>query len=731
MTPELLRVPADRWRAMTPRTKVQLEWAVLGLLVAEFVWKGIVPGWLRLNNDFQNYYLTARLYRGGFPLDRVTEVVWFERQKGHAQIPAGVGKTMLSPFSALLVAPLAGLSPLVAKDCWLLIDVSALAAAIALLGAMTRLPLRRVALIAFLTVVPLRTNFQFGQQYVVLLFLLALACWLHLRGRGFASGVILAIAAALKLYPVAFGLFLLLKRRWSSLAGLASTLALLVGAGAALFGPATLRSYVTLLPRMGTGELNHPYWVGSNTATVLIRRLFVAEPDLNPFPLANAPMAYVIVQPCLTALLFVPACWLITRDRQADGAKERLQWGAFVGLLLVLSPTGSTYHCCVLILTTVFAVDFLLRARRRAAAVLLLALHALLCAPVYRFVPPSPSGWGIFLGTPRLYLLFGYWGVVLWTLARVPEAKRAPPPEAAALALAFAVLVFLGVRSNARHFDGLLDSAAARVPVTHGTSAGTGPSVGARNVYFARMADEGFVLDRAGDGLVTQVPPETDLFHPAVPPVGHEGWVEVSSDRSRIARFELSARTIDVAALPVDVENAEQPAISTDGRWLAFLREERGRGALWVADRGASEPRLAPPFVERELVDATHDVFDLAFFPDDRIVFAARRGLGSALFVVGPAGGSRAEIAPSDRPTRYPAVSADGRWLAFSRQEHGAWQLHVMNLTMSGGGAERSLTHADCNSVEPAWEPDSRTIVYATDCGRDIADTAINRIVAW
>jgi Tol biopolymer transport system component len=82
---------------------------------------------------------------------------------------------------------------------------------------------------------------------------------------------------------------------------------------------------------------------------------------------------------------------------------------------------------------------------------------------------------------------------------------------------------------------------------------------------------------------------------------------------------------------------------------------------------------------------------------------------------------------PLPAPVRYPAVSPDGRWLAFSEEDTGAWQLGIMNLAT---GEEHRLTNGDCNSVTPAWYADSETLVYAMDCGRGLGLTALFRILA-
>ena len=65
------------------------RWAeslLLLVLVSAFAWKAFIPAWRSLNSDFPNYYLAARLYRQGYPIERVYDWVWFQRQKDHAGV---------------------------------------------------------------------------------------------------------------------------------------------------------------------------------------------------------------------------------------------------------------------------------------------------------------------------------------------------------------------------------------------------------------------------------------------------------------------------------------------------------------------------------------------------------------------------------------------------------------------------------------------------------------------
>jgi Tol biopolymer transport system component len=60
----------------------------------------------------------------------------------------------------------------------------------------------------------------------------------------------------------------------------------------------------------------------------------------------------------------------------------------------------------------------------------------------------------------------------------------------------------------------------------------------------------------------------------------------------------------------------------------------------------------------------------------------------------------------------FPAVSRDGRHVAFTRDIHGYAQVFVMDI---GGGHVRMLTHTHANNGLPAWSPDGRLIAFATD----------------
>jgi Glycosyltransferase family 87/WD40-like Beta Propeller Repeat len=705
------------------------EYLLLVVLVAVFIWRGLLPAWKSLNTDFPDYYLAASLYRQGYPLEQVYDWTWIQRQKDHAGIDSPiVAFALLTPFSLLPVLPFSSLPPLEAKRCWLLVNLVLLALTGWLLCGMTTLGPRRIAILTFLAIIPLRTNFLYGQEYVLLLFLLSLAARAYLERRPATSGAILGIAGALKIYPALFVFFFVRKRQWRAALALAAGSLVLWLFSIVLFGFETIRIYlVEVLPWPLRGEGQDPYSVGWNSLTALLHRVFIAEPELNPHPAVHLPAAYAFLQPICQGLIFVPFLWLMSSSR-GENTREKLDWGCYVALLLILSTNPASYDFNGLILTAAFVFGYLLSTGRRREASAVIVLYAFVCFPIYHWIPRSPTGWQTLLAFPRLWGLMGLWICLLGVLARSspqPLVSRLRSPEALIFGVMFFVLVAMGVTLNLRHLKGQFKNYETRLVSIPDSQLATDPATAGDKILFTTMIPEGYGTASFEKGSLTPLSFVSDSFHPATSPGSAMGWVELASRRSRIIRFPLDIAGLDFGSLKVDAENAEKPAVSQDERWLAFVRESTGRGSLWVKD-------LRPDAAERstqlewQLSPSDLDVLDVAFYATDRIVFSARRGGRPTLFTTAP---YIREVSPEMPllPRRFPAASPDGRWLAFSQLELSNWQLWIRDLRTH---EERRLTDSDCNSVAPAWYPDSKTLVYATDCGRGFGLTALCRLQA-
>jgi hypothetical protein len=717
-----------------PSTTRLLEYLLLAALVGLFVWRALVPAWSSLSSDFPNYYLVARLYRQGYALDRVYEWTWLQRQKDHAGLENIVAAYVPVTLPSILpTLPLASLSVLRAKHCWMILDLVLLGLAGMLAHRLTGVGGRRIAIFTFLCIFPLRNNFIFGQQHILVLFLLTLAAWLYFSRRPASSGAILALTAALKIYPALFGLYFLRKRQWRALAGLVFAGLGLAAFSLWLFGYEANRAYVMeVLPRAMRGEIADPYNTHWQSVTALLRRLFISEPTFNPAPLVHWPAAFAFLQPLCQALILVPFLWLISPTRD-DAAREKLEWGSYVFMLLVLSPNPASYHYCVSILAVVLIAGYQLGRGLKVHAGILTLLYAVASISHYRWMAHTPSGWKIFLGFPRLYALLVLMLFMLRTLAASspqPLRVRLKSREAIAFAGFFLAIVTVGTGSAWRHLQGQFTNYSSRAAVIPASLMTAQPAVSGGDFLFTTITVNGYVLRKSAAGALTSFDLGADAFHPTVAPNAPEGWVELASTRSRIVRFPLRGPLPPKDQLAVEVGDGEQPVVSPDGRWLLFIRERQGRGALWIKDLRPEESSGLSTF-ERRLAGGEYDVLEATFSPRSRwVLFSARHGARPEMFVVPVEGnpGVTAAKPYSDWPaTRYPAFSPDGAWLAFSREQEGAWQLCVAQVS---SGAVRQLTQGACNSITPAWLPDSRTLIYATDCGRGLGLTALARIQA-
>ena len=126
---------------------------------------------------------------------------------------------------------------------------------------------------------------------------------------------------------------------------------------------------------------------------------------------------------------------------------------------------------------------------------------------------------------------------------------------------------------------------------------------------------------------------------------------------------------------------------------------------------GSAEVPLTPPRL---------NVYEASFLSANQYAFSAVDGSHPpAIYLTD---GSIAAIPLALGESRYPALSPDGNWMAYSHLDRGAWNLWLRNQQT---GATRRVADMPCNQIQPSWEPDSKTLLYAVDCGRGLWLTAL------
>jgi Tol biopolymer transport system component len=289
------------------------------------------------------------------------------------------------------------------------------------------------------------------------------------------------------------------------------------------------------------------------------------------------------------------------------------------------------------------------------------------------------------------------------------------------------VLVSVSVMLNLRHVKAAEDYS-ARVMTDTGALMKTQPAISGSRIAFTMLQSPVYTIGVLSRNKLSKFETDTDVFHPAFIPGSSEAFVELAGKESKIVRVDFDVPEAIHEKLQIVVANGEQPVVSPDGQWLAFIRETRGRGALWIKPLHPVETQKTALTNERELVGSEYDVLEASFDSESReIAFSAQpkgRILGQSLYKTGLSPSTITPI-PVDSAVRYPAFSGDGMWMAYSRLERGSWQIWIKPLPP---GKERQITSGECNSIYPAWMPDSKELVYATDCGRGWSMTSLARV---
>jgi Tol biopolymer transport system component len=291
---------------------------------------------------------------------------------------------------------------------------------------------------------------------------------------------------------------------------------------------------------------------------------------------------------------------------------------------------------------------------------------------------------------PKAWLLLGFFLCAGWPFLR--QIGRVP---LAATLAAVAGLSAVTTMQLLETFRSEAPQTSERVVVDPGAIYSAAPSPGGGALVYEAIASEHYVLRRKVPAGIQTMVFAGDAFHPTQAQQGRSLAFELVRDRtSRVVGYQGG---YDAA----DAIHGSDPALSPDGSQLAFVSED----GLSVA-RGNKVSLLIPGAVSGP-----------AFFPDgERIVFAlgppGRRQIASVSSTGGPI-----QTLVSGGDCFQPAVAPNGRWIAYTCSAIGARHVWLRDLTT---GRSLRLTNGFCNNDAPAWEPGSRSLVFASDCSRGL-----------
>jgi hypothetical protein len=443
-----------------------------------------------------------------------------------------------------------------------------------------------------------------------------------------------------------------------------------------------------------------PYNLSSGSIATLLHRLFIYEPQLNPYPTIHAAWIFAILLPLAQTLLFAPA--LLLAKPGINPRRLRLEWSAILLSSLAISTLPAGYHFTLLILPVCLMWDTVQERALPTATVVLLFLYIAIGYPGWRGIGQT-SRFTLF-SVPRLYLVITLCFFCYWLLAELGREARILR-DTWLWAGALVVVMFVNIGSGLRHQKALYADYKWRIPTASAMLQADGPVAQNDKILFTAMLPTGYHTAIQAHDTVQFDSGDVDQL--AVAASSAERWTE-----------EVTRESIVVSSTtgPKLIRQAESPVASPNGKWLAYLREVRGRASLWM--RALDQPGSR----DRNLTPDELNVLEMSFLPNGSLIFSAEPRNGQpGLFLVDQTG-TVSSLDPAE--ARYPAVSPDGRWFAYSKLQSGNWHLWIRDLQ---SGRTSRLTPADCNNIEPAWEPDSKTLIYASDCGRALWFSALCR----
>jgi len=356
----------------------------------------------------------------------------------------------------------------------------------------------------------------------------------------------------------------------------------------------------------------------------------------------------------------------------------------------VLSPNEASYTFVLLLVPIVLLLDD----RRRTWSAILIALYVAAELPM--------QSWDEWL-FPKAWLMLALFLFAGWMFLR-----RLPPSAVGAVILAVVGVSAAATVQNMRTYRA--EAAQIMHPAvieSDGIYAGS-PTFSGDGWIYEAIGEERYLLRKSTAAGIQTYKFEGDAFHPAASRRGREIAFELVADgRSHIELFNPDTKELRMAA--AEALNPREPALSADGTKLAFVAGD----SLYLFEHGSYRPL------------AHGEISNPTFLPDDTaIVFCKGRPGKRSIESTSATGGNVRTLVKSG-DCFGPAISPDGRLLAYSRSATGGRHIWIEDLASM---TSRQMTFGNCNNESPAWDGDSRSIVFASDCSRGLGLTALYRL---
>jgi eukaryotic-like serine/threonine-protein kinase len=164
--------------------------------------------------------------------------------------------------------------------------------------------------------------------------------------------------------------------------------------------------------------------------------------------------------------------------------------------------------------------------------------------------------------------------------------------------------------------------------------------------------------------------------------------------------WHLSHPSGEARRITTDLNEYRDVSLTTDSKSLVTIHEEK-ISSVWIAP--AAEPSQAKP-----VVSGKENLFGVRWLPDGRLLYPSNASGNREIWVMDADGNNRQQLTAQAGLNIQPAVSADGRYIAFSSNRTGAYHIWAMSLD---GSNQRQLTNGN-SEYAPSCSPDGNWVVY-------------------
>lgn len=330
----------------------------IGFILIFISFKGIYLGWNNESTDFNNYYLSSKLLLDNEPIHQFYDNDWFNQKAYDYGIENGAKFAPFTPSTPLLYLPISFWSGLTAKRVWLGINVILLVVLPFRLKRNFNTSLVKSILICSLFFVPISSNLNFGQAYLLLSFLLIESIGLVIHHQKIKMATfIIAFSTLIKYVPILY-LVYFIRDRFKPVVIFFSLSIIGFVILVYIIDPLAYHTYFNVLFSHLQGDLSGQgkFAIGFQSIDALLNNLFVFDMIENPDPAISLPILKPILKWTLFAIVGGSCFYLFRADKYqfTNSSASIFMIGAYI-----LFPASASYHFLFLILPVLFIIKWL------------------------------------------------------------------------------------------------------------------------------------------------------------------------------------------------------------------------------------------------------------------------------------------------------------------------------------------------------------------------------------